>query len=62
MSNLTGIFGIYGANITHVAVYRNQNGKSMVVTGINSLNTAEIEKSIEEMVIKSYINSGINRY
>lgn len=48
MSNLTGIFGIYGANITHVAVYRNQNGKSMVVTGINSLNTAEIEKSIEE--------------
>ena len=48
MSNLTGIFGIYGANITHVAVYRGTNGKSMVVTGINSLNTSDIEKSIEE--------------
>jgi len=48
MSHLTGIIGIYGANITHVAVYRNQNGKSMVVIGINSLNTDEIEKSIEQ--------------
>ena len=48
MSHLTGIVGVYGANITHVAVYRGTNGKSAVVIGINSMNTANIEKSIEE--------------
>ncbi len=48
MSHLTGIFTIYGANITHVAVYRGTSvGKSVIVTGINSLNTLEIEKAIE---------------
>jgi hypothetical protein len=30
-----------------VAVYRGAGGKSDVVIGINSLNTAEIEKTIE---------------
>lgn len=48
MSHLTGIFAIYGANITHVAVYRGTGGKSAIVTGINSQNTEEIEKAIEE--------------
>lgn len=48
MSNLTSIMGKYGANITHVAVYRGANGKSSVVIGINSLNTTDIEKSVEE--------------
>lgn len=48
MSHLTGIVGVYGANITHVAVYRGTSGKSAVVIGINSLNTSAIENSIEE--------------
>jgi acetoin utilization protein AcuB len=48
MSHLTGIVGVYGANITHVAVYRGTSGKSSIVIGINSMNTADIEKSIEE--------------
>ena len=48
LANLTGIFGNHGANITHVAVYRGSSGKSSVVIGVNSLNTAEMEKSIEE--------------
>lgn len=47
MSNLTSIIGNYGANITHVAVYRGAHGKSAIVIGINSLNTEKIEKSIE---------------
>lgn len=47
MSNLTSIIGKFGANINHVAVYRGANGKSAIVVGINSLNTSEIEKSIE---------------
>lgn len=48
MSHLSGIFTLYGANITHVAVYRGTSvGKSAIVTGINSLNTEEIEKAIE---------------
>lgn len=52
MSNLTSIIGKFGANITHVAVYRGANGKSAIVVGINSLNTADIEKSIEEQGFK----------
>jgi acetoin utilization protein AcuB len=47
MANLTGIIGQYGANITHIAVYRGNAGKSDIVIGINSLNTDEMEKSIE---------------
>jgi acetoin utilization protein AcuB len=46
MSNLTNIIGQFGANITRVAVYRGENGKSAIVVGINSFNTTEIEKSI----------------
>jgi len=48
MSNLTSIIGKYGANISRVAVYRGANGRSSIVVSINSFNTAEIEKSIEE--------------
>lgn len=52
MSNLTSIIGKSGANITHIAVYRGANGKSAVVMGINSLNTADTEKSIEDQGFK----------
>lgn len=52
MSNLTSIIGRFGANITHVAVYRGVNGKSAVVIGINSFNTSDIERSIEEQGFK----------
>ncbi len=52
MSSLTSIIGKIGANITHVAVYRGQNGKSTVVIGINSYNTSDIEKAIEEQGFK----------
>lgn len=48
MSHLSGIFAIYGANITHLAIYRGTNGKSAIVTGISSQNTTEIEKEIEK--------------
>lgn len=48
MSNITSIIGSYGANITHVAVYRGSSGKSAVVVGINSYNTAELEDSIKK--------------
>lgn len=46
MSHLAGIFAVYGANITNLAVYRGSSGKSDVVIGINSQNTAEIEKEL----------------
>jgi acetoin utilization protein AcuB len=48
MANLTSIIGNYGANIDHVAVYRGSHGKSAIVLGINSLNTSELEASIEK--------------
>ncbi|HEY8422973.1 MAG TPA: CBS and ACT domain-containing protein [Thermoclostridium sp.] len=47
MSHLAGIFAIHGANITNVAVYRGTSGKSAIVVGINSQDTTEIEKEIE---------------
>ncbi len=48
MSHLAGLFTINGANITHVAVYRGTSvGKSVIVAGINSLNTTDIEKDIQ---------------
>ena len=47
MAKVAGIISEYGANITHMAVYRGGNGKSSMVVGINSLNTGEIEKAIE---------------
>lgn len=48
LARLTGIFAQYGANITRVAVYRGADGMSSVVVGINSFNTADIEKTLEE--------------
>ena len=48
MAKAAGIISEYGANITHMAVYRGNNGKSSMVVGINSLNTGEIEKAIQE--------------
>lgn len=48
MSNLTSIISKFGANITRVAVYRGEHGKSAIVVGINSMDTSEIEKTIEE--------------
>ena len=48
MSDLTNIIGQFGANITRVAVYRGLNGKSAVVVGINSFNTTQIEKAIQQ--------------
>ena len=52
MSNLTSIIGNYGANINHAAVYQGTNGKSAIVIGISSLDTSEIEKSIENKGFK----------
>lgn len=52
MSNLTRIIGEFGANINHVVVYRGSNGKSAIVVGVNSLNTADMEKSIEKQGFK----------
>ncbi|MDD4689551.1 MAG: CBS and ACT domain-containing protein [Eubacteriales bacterium] len=48
MSKLTSIIAEFDANITNVAVYGGTQGKSTIVIGINSLNTVEIEKSIEK--------------
>jgi len=48
LARLTGIFAQYRANITRVAVYRGTDGTSSVVVGINSFNTADIERTLEE--------------
>ncbi len=48
MASLSAIFAQFGANITHIAVYRGASGKSAVVVGVQSFNTEEIEKAIEK--------------
>ena len=47
LAQRTSIFGEHGANITHVAVYRGGAGKSDVVVGTNSQDTAAIEAALE---------------
>ena len=46
LSSLTSITARYGANITHVAVYRGHGDTSTVVVGMNSLNTDAIEADL----------------
>lgn len=48
LSRLTGITGHYRANITHLAVYRGQGDRSTVVLGLNTTNTADIEREMNE--------------
>jgi acetoin utilization protein AcuB len=52
MASLASIFAEYGANITHVAVYRGNSGKCSVVVGTQSYNTGDIEKAIESRGFK----------
>ncbi len=48
LAKLTGIFARFEVNIKHVAVYGGTGDKDIVVVGVNSLNTAEVEKTLEE--------------
>jgi len=52
MASLASIFAEYGANITHLGVYRGSSGKCAVVVGTQSYNTEDIEKSIESRGFK----------
>jgi len=52
MASISGIFAEFGANISHIAVYTGSSGKSAVVVGTQSLNTEEIEKSLESKGFK----------
>ncbi|MDD3765630.1 MAG: CBS and ACT domain-containing protein [Eubacteriales bacterium] len=48
LSKLSSAISKFGANITHIAVYGRAGGKSAIVMGINTLNTKEIEETIEK--------------
>ncbi|HHX71888.1 MAG TPA: ACT domain-containing protein, partial [Clostridiales bacterium] len=48
LSILTSVIASFGANITHVAVYRGSAGKSDVVVGTNALDTTEMEAQLEQ--------------
>ncbi|MFZ5974977.1 MAG: CBS and ACT domain-containing protein [Bacillota bacterium] len=52
MASIARIFAEFDVNITHVAVYRGSSGKSAVVVGIQSYNTEDIEKTIENQGFK----------
>lgn len=47
MARLSGIMAGHNANIQHLAVHRMGMGKSVVIIGVNTLNTAEIEADLE---------------
>ncbi|MDO5677877.1 MAG: CBS and ACT domain-containing protein [Propionibacteriaceae bacterium] len=47
LARLTGIMAAHNANIQHVAVHRSGLGHSIVVIGVNTLNTEEIEAELE---------------
>ncbi len=46
LSDLASIFGSFGVNVSHVAVYKGSGITCDVVLRINSTNTAEIEKAL----------------
>lgn len=46
LSRLTAVTAKHDANIQHLAVYRGEGDRSVVVVGVNSLNTAEIEADL----------------
>ncbi|MDD6033463.1 MAG: CBS domain-containing protein [Oscillospiraceae bacterium] len=48
IAKVAGIISEYDANITHMAVYRGGTGRSIMVIGINSQNTAELEQTIKD--------------
>jgi acetoin utilization protein AcuB len=49
LSDITSIFKLFDANITHVAAYRGSSiGKSYLVIRTNAVNTDDIEKTIIE--------------
>jgi acetoin utilization protein AcuB len=48
VATIGGIFSSFDANITHIAVYRGNAGKSDVVIRTNAINTDAIEKKLEE--------------
>lgn len=48
MRRLSTITSEVRANITHIAVYRSGMDRSLVVLGVNTLNTEELEKLISE--------------
>jgi acetoin utilization protein AcuB len=52
LADITEIFNSYGSNITHLATYRGNGGKSDVVIRTDTLNTDEIEKKLEEQKYK----------
>jgi acetoin utilization protein AcuB len=47
LADIAEIFQSFDANITHVAVYRGNSGKSDVVIRTNTMNTDAIEKELE---------------
>lgn len=46
MARLSSITGQHSTNITHIAVYRGGLERSLVVLGVNSLNTADLEDDL----------------
>lgn len=48
MSEVTKIISSFGMNITHMAVYRGASGTSDMVVRVNTKNTKELEKELEE--------------
>ncbi len=46
LSRLAGVTAKHDANIQHLAVYRGEGDRSIVVVGVNSLNTDEIEEDL----------------
>jgi len=46
LARLTAVTAKHDANIQHLAVYRGEGDRSIVVVGVNSLNTDEIETDL----------------
>lgn len=52
LANVANVIKGFGANITHLVVYRNKTGKSDIIIRVNTINTDDMIKAIEEQGYK----------
>lgn len=48
LADITKVIKEYGANITHLTVYRGQAGRSTVILRVNTLNVKDMVKTLED--------------
>jgi len=62
LAQVAGVIKDFGANITHLVVYRSKTGKSDIVIRVNTINTDDMVQALESHGYKvtSILKNGEN--